>query len=377
MTAAKWEVSVYKSLASGGHRFELDVAFSSNATRLVLFGPSGAGKSLTLKAMAGLLRPDRGRVALAGDALFDSQAGIDVPARDRHLGYLFQEYALFPHLTVRQNVAFGLDKGLRNPRRRVASAPVERWLETLELAALGDRYPDELSGGQRQRTALARTLAAEPRALLLDEPFAALDAPLRVKLRDELRELQARLALPMLLITHDEADIEAFADEVVYLDAGLRCDGPPSTHRPEDDMKTSARNQLSGTVSAVKTGAVNDEIEIALPGGQRIVSVVTHESAASLGLVVGAAAFALVKASSVVVATDLGTVRVSARNQLSGTVSRIQPGTVNTEVVIDIGGGASVAAIVTRESAVSLGLAAGALATALFKASSVIVGVPR
>ncbi len=376
MTAARWEVSLRKSLASGGHRFELDVAFASDATRLVLFGPSGAGKSLTLKAIAGLLRPDSGRIAFAGDALFDSRAGIDLPAGERHFGYLFQEYALFPHLTVRQNIAFGLDKGLLNPRRRVASAAVDRWLEALELTSLDDRYPDQLSGGQRQRTALARTLAAEPRALLLDEPFAALDTPLRLKMRDELRELQARLALPMLLITHDEADIEAFADEVVYLDAGLRSDGPPPGHEGESDMKTSARNQLSGTVSAVKAGAVNDEIEIALPGGQRIVAVVTHESAASLGLVVGAAAFALVKASSVVVAADLGTARLSARNQLAGTVSRLQPGTVNTEVVIDIGGGMSVAAIVTRGSAVSLGLAAGAPATALFKASSVIVGVP-
>ena len=220
MTAAKWDVSLRKSLASGGHRFELDVAFSSAAPRLVLFGPSGAGKSLTLQAMAGLLRPDGGRVALDGDTLFDSQAAIDVPARLRGLGYLFQEYALFPHLTVRQNVAFGLDTGWRNPRRRVVSPVVDRWLETLELGSLGDRYPDELSGGQRQRTALARTLAGAPRALLLDEPFAALDTPLRVKLRDELRELQARLALPMLLITHDEADVEAFADEVVHLEAG-------------------------------------------------------------------------------------------------------------------------------------------------------------
>jgi molybdate transport system ATP-binding protein len=218
--AMRWDVSVRKSLESGGHRFELDLAISSNATRLVLFGPSGAGKSLTLKAIAGLLRPDQGRIALDGTALFDGQAGIDVPARDRRLGYLFQEYALFPHLTVRQNIAFGLDKGWRNPRRRVDAPAVDRWLETLELRALGDRSPHELSGGQRQRTALARALAAEPRALLLDEPFAALDTALRVKLRDELRDLQSRLGLPILLITHDEADVAAFADEVVRLEDG-------------------------------------------------------------------------------------------------------------------------------------------------------------
>ncbi len=133
---------------------------------------------------------------------------------------MFQEYALFPHLTVRQNVAFGLDGGWRNPRRDVASDAVDRWLRAFELGALAQRYPDELSGGQRQRTALARALVGAPRALLLDEPFAALDAPLRRRLRAELAELQVLSALPMLLITHDEADVEAFADEVIEIEGG-------------------------------------------------------------------------------------------------------------------------------------------------------------
>ncbi len=216
----KWNVAVRKTMGEPLHRFELDIAFASDATRLVLFGPSGAGKTLTLKAIAGLLRPDQGHVALDGEVLFDAEAGIDVPARDRHLGYLFQEYTLFPHLTVRQNIAFGLDKGWRNPRRHVDSPAVDRLLDALELRPFGDRFPDQLSGGQRQRTALARALAAQPRALLLDEPFAALDMPLRSKLRAELRELQQRFALPILLITHDVADVEAFADDIVQVDAG-------------------------------------------------------------------------------------------------------------------------------------------------------------
>jgi molybdate transport system regulatory protein len=142
-------------------------------------------------------------------------------------------------------------------------------------------------------------------------------------------------------------------------------------------MKTSARNQLIGTVRAVKKGAVNDEVEIELDSGQRIVAVVTHESAASLGLAPGVAAFALIKASSVIVVADLGTARLSARNQLSGNVARTQPGAVNAEIVIDVGGGLMLVAIVTQESASSLGLAPGSSATAIFKASSVIVGVPR
>ena len=141
-------------------------------------------------------------------------------------------------------------------------------------------------------------------------------------------------------------------------------------------MKTSARNQLTGTINAVRTGAVNDEVEISLAGGLRIVAVVTHESTLSLGLRAGGEAFALIKASSVLLATDLGGARLSARNQLRGTVARLQPGAVNAEVLVDVGGGQTMAAVVTQESALSLGLEPGMAVIAVFKASSVILGVP-
>lgn len=141
-------------------------------------------------------------------------------------------------------------------------------------------------------------------------------------------------------------------------------------------MKTSARNQFSGTVVALKEGAVNDEVTLAVVGGQHIVATITRDSRESLGLVVGAEAFALVKASSVIVVTDLGGARLSARNQLAGTISRVVPGAVNTEVSIDLPGGGVIAAIVTRDSGEALGLAEGGAAVAVFKASSVIVGTP-
>ena len=141
-------------------------------------------------------------------------------------------------------------------------------------------------------------------------------------------------------------------------------------------MKTSARNHFAGQVTRVQRGSVNDEIEIEAAGGHKVVAIVTHESAEGLGLAVGAQAFALVKASSIVVATDADKARFSARNRMTGTVSRLVPGAVNTEVVIDLAGGGSVAAIITNESSMALALAEGATATAIFKASSVIVGAP-
>jgi len=371
----KWDVAIRKTLGAGTERFELDVAFQSDVERLVLFGPSGAGKTMTLKAIAGLLRPDAGRIAMAGETLFDAERGIDTPPRRRDCGYLFQEYALFPHLNVRQNIAFGLDPGWRNPRRDGGGAAVDRWLDALELRALAERFPDQLSGGQRQRVALARALAGAPRALLLDEPFAALDEPLRNRLRAELAELQARLALPIVLITHDPADVDAFADDVVHIDAGNAI-APPAQFLEEHPMKSSARNQLVGKVSAIIAGAVNDEVEISVGGGQHIVATITHGSTARLGLAVGAPAFALVKASSIVVVADAGDTMLSARNQLAGTVVSVQPGAVNAEVEIDAGG-LRIVAIVTQASARALGLAPGVPALAVFKASSVIVGVVR
>lgn len=214
------EVDIRKTVRSTGREFTLDVAFRCDSERSVMFGPSGAGKSLTLRAIAGLETPDHGRISVAGKTLFDSEAGINVPSRDRSVAYLFQDYALFPHLTVEQNIGFGLRPWWRlRPDRNVQSR-VGELLDLFELRGLGHAYPWQLSGGQKQRVALARALIRQPDVLLLDEPFAALDPLLRDRMRAELLKTQFRFKVPMLAITHDPEDVSALAETLVLLDQG-------------------------------------------------------------------------------------------------------------------------------------------------------------
>lgn len=214
------QVQVSKRLDTADRHFALDIGFSSTSRRIALFGPSGAGKTLTLRAIAGLLRPDRGRIVLGERTLFDEAAGIDVRPQQRRVAYLFQDYALFPHLTVAQNVAFGLARGWRNPPRGKSHDDAERWIDAFGLQEVRGHYPAQISGGQKQRVALARALATRPDIVLLDEPFSALDPALRARMRAELRALQASLEVPMLVISHDPDDVAALADHVMEIRDG-------------------------------------------------------------------------------------------------------------------------------------------------------------
>ncbi|HXP00267.1 MAG TPA: ATP-binding cassette domain-containing protein [Luteibacter sp.] len=214
------DVAIRKTLRADERHFELDVAFVSDQRRIVIFGPSGSGKSLTLRAMAGLLAPDEGHVRVDGRILFDAARQVNLPSRERQVAYVFQDYALFPHLTVAQNIGFGLTPGWLNPGRRIRDERVRQWIDTFELGLVANSYPSRISGGQRQRVALARALVAEPRLVLLDEPFAALDPALRGRMRDELIALQTRLDLQLLIITHDPADVEALGGHTIEVRDG-------------------------------------------------------------------------------------------------------------------------------------------------------------
>lgn len=207
-------------LSGGGKTFDLNCRCQSRAKRLAIVGESGSGKSLTLQLLAGLLRPQAGHVRIGGECYGDIAQKIWLPPQQRQAGLVFQDYALFPHLTVAQNIAFGLKRGWPTPTQKQAARLAEFWLEKMQLARVAAHYPHQISGGQHQRTALARACIARPRWLLLDEPFAALDIGLRGQMRQWLLHLQQELDLPMLLITHDPQDSEILAEEVAKMAAG-------------------------------------------------------------------------------------------------------------------------------------------------------------
>jgi molybdate transport system ATP-binding protein len=205
--------------------FSLDVEWQAGDGVVALFGPSGAGKTLTLHCLAGLVSPDSGRIVVSEVVFFDRAAGINLPTRHRRLGYVFQGYALFPHLTVFENVGFGLRNRPRHESRRRTGEMIDR----LGLSGLEDRYPRELSGGQQQRVALGRALAVDPDLLLLDEPLSALDAPLRRQLREELGVLIREWGKATVVVTHDLAEAYQLADRVVVYEAGRVIQAAPKS----------------------------------------------------------------------------------------------------------------------------------------------------
>jgi molybdate transport system ATP-binding protein len=196
--------------------FSLDLEFQAAAGVTVLFGPSGAGKTLTLDSIAGFVRPDEGRILLDDQILFDGAARVHLPPRSRHCGYVFQNYALFPHMTLRQNLEFAAERAPRLGRHR----KVTEMLEKFHLGEVAGHRPYQLSGGQKQRCSIARALIGASRVLLLDEPSRGLDAPLRAELYSVIRQVRQEFGTPILLVTHDTEECFLLADEMIVLREG-------------------------------------------------------------------------------------------------------------------------------------------------------------
>ncbi len=198
--------------------FDLRVRLNAECQIVVLQGPSGAGKTTALHCLAGLLQPSYGSIELDGRLLYSSLKGINVPARRRGVGYLFQDYALFPHMTVGQNVMYGF-KSQKSGTANARLKPVDL-LDAFGVGHLIHRYPGQLSGGEKQRVALVRALATQPRLLLLDEPLSALDSDTRARLRRELKHLQRVWRIPFILVTHDDEDARILGDVIIHLENG-------------------------------------------------------------------------------------------------------------------------------------------------------------
>jgi len=192
--------------------FRLEAAFQLDARIAALFGPSGSGKTTTLDAIAGLRTPARGSIVISGHVLFSSDAHINVPAHQRHVGYVPQDVALFPHMNVRRNLLYGSHPGM--------SPDLDRVVGMLEIDKLVDRRVTELSGGERQRVALGRALMSGPSVLLLDEPLAAVDVPLRRRILPYLQRVRDDLKIPIVYVSHDRGEVEKLADVVVTLEGG-------------------------------------------------------------------------------------------------------------------------------------------------------------
>ena len=221
--------------------FQLDVRFETKNGVLGILGASGSGKSMTLKCIAGIEKPDEGRIVLNGRVLFDAEAKINLPPQKRRVGYLFQQYALFPNMTAAQNIAAGARRLPKSERR----AAVEAMMEKLRIADLMGKYPKELSGGEQQRVALARILINGPEALLLDEPFSALDWHLRDSMEREVMELVRSFGGDTLLVSHSRDEVFRMADEIAVYDRG-RVDAFGEKHALFRNPGTYAAARLTG-----------------------------------------------------------------------------------------------------------------------------------
>ncbi|NTV46559.1 MAG: ATP-binding cassette domain-containing protein [Chlorobiales bacterium] len=261
------DINIEKELIGADGKFELQANFRVEKNELLcLFGKSGSGKTTILRSLAGLETPDRGTIKVGNEVWFDSQKKINLPVQKRRIGFVFQNYSLFPNMTVSENLAYAMDK---KDKKKITDL-----LETVELTELKDRYPATLSGGQQQRVAVARALARDPELLLLDEPLSALDMAMRVKLQDEIKRIHEKFNLATLLVSHEKQEVIRLASRIIWLDNGKII----KTGSPKQVFLTknfSAKFSFVGTVLDIITADILYRAIISV--GTDIVQVVLTE----------------------------------------------------------------------------------------------------
>lgn len=327
----------------------------------ILFGASGSGKTTVLRCLAGLERPEEGAIGYGGEVWSDAATGRFLPPRFRNLGFVPQNYALFPHLCVQRNIAYGLD-GLQPGEQRRKVLDAMAWLD---LGGLEDRFPNELSGGQQQRVALARAMVRRPRLLLLDEPLSALDAPTRQRLRGELRALLLRCEIPTILVTHDRQEALALGDDLMVLH-----EGRVVQQGPVHEVFSRPRSLAVAGILAVETirpgrvvGAGDGLLTVAV-GDIRLTAVGWGLSDVATGVMV------CIRAEDVIL-TRSGEGQSSARNRLAAIVRGL---TLEGAMVrVDLDCGFPLMALLTRPGCEELSLRVGDTIHALVKAPHVHV----
>ena len=323
---------------------------------LVLFGPSGSGKTTILRCLAGLDRPQEGFIRFGEEVWFDAGTGVSRPPQQRRLAYVSQDYGLFPHLSVEQNIRFGMDAVRAHARDRVHTI-----LRTVHLEGMAARLPHQLSGGERQRVALARALARDPQLILLDEPLAALDLPLRDPMRRELRQFLRSVSIPSVVVTHDRVDALTLGDRMAVLSGGyIRQVGPVHEvfSRPID-LAVAASVGVETVVPGEIVDNTNGLVTVRVGASQIRVA---HAAAISRSV------FVCIRAEDVILDTSPHG-DVSARNRLTGVVTAMQLENGVVRVTIDCG--FSLSALITRPACDELRLAEHAAVTAVVKATAV------
>ncbi|MGL4461389.1 MAG: molybdenum ABC transporter ATP-binding protein [Planctomycetia bacterium] len=344
--------------------FALRASFHGRGRVAALFGPSGSGKTTILRCIAGLVKPDAGRIVAAGRVLFDSAAGVNVPIRDRRIGYVFQDHLLFPHLSVEANLRFGAGRraGTNGAAAGVGGVSFEAVVDVLELGGLRRRRPATLSGGEQQRVALGRALLSQPDLLLMDEPLASLDETLRGRILDYLEKAAVDFGVPILFVSHSQAEVRRLADWVVTLDHGrMSAEGPPA-----DVLSQPAALALrdgSGPVNVLRL----DRVEA---GANGTMGTVGGLRLFLPGRPAGAAPsrYAAFDPSDVTLAAE-DVVGLSARNHLRGVVAVLTP--LDDRVLVAVDVGPMLWAEVTRAAAAELRLAVGATVVCLVKTQSI------